>query len=238
MTYTCLGSGSGGNCHVLKSDGGELLLLDCGLKIDEILRGVGWNTSRISGCLVTHQHGDHSHCASEMVRRGVRCFAPKECWEALGLNYGNAAAVKPHEAFRCGSFTAAAFRLHHDCECFGYLVRHDECGVVAYITDTMMCRERFSGVGHYIIEASYDDDGLTAALGSRLVDRAYAHRLVNTHQSLGECLRYLHAAAGIKTVVLCHISGNSGDPVSFTEAAEASLGVPCYAAAGGLEILL
>lgn len=46
-----------GNCHALKSESGEILLLDCGCKYTEILRGISYRISEVSGCLLSHEHG-------------------------------------------------------------------------------------------------------------------------------------------------------------------------------------
>lgn len=46
-----------GNCYVLKSRTGEMLLLDCGTKYKDILKAIDYRTSDISGVLLTHEHG-------------------------------------------------------------------------------------------------------------------------------------------------------------------------------------
>lgn len=46
-----------GNCYALKSESGEILLLDCGCKYPEILRGISYRISDVSGCLLSHEHG-------------------------------------------------------------------------------------------------------------------------------------------------------------------------------------
>ena len=43
MKLKCLGSGSSGNCYLLTADNGETLLLDAGLPIMDIKRGLNWN---------------------------------------------------------------------------------------------------------------------------------------------------------------------------------------------------
>ena len=43
MKIKCLGSGSSGNCYLLTADNGETLLLDAGLPIMDIKRGLNWN---------------------------------------------------------------------------------------------------------------------------------------------------------------------------------------------------
>jgi len=42
-----------GNCYVLKSNSGEMLLLDCGCR----LKAIDYRTSDVSGVLLTHEHG-------------------------------------------------------------------------------------------------------------------------------------------------------------------------------------
>lgn len=44
-----------GNCYALKSESGEILLLDCGCKYPEILKGICYRISDVSGCLLTHE---------------------------------------------------------------------------------------------------------------------------------------------------------------------------------------
>lgn len=46
-----------GNCYVLKSNSGEMLLLDCGCKYKDILKAIDYRTSDVSGVLLTHEHG-------------------------------------------------------------------------------------------------------------------------------------------------------------------------------------
>ena len=46
-----------GNCYALRSEAGETLLLDCGCRYPEILKGISYRISDVSGCLLTHEHG-------------------------------------------------------------------------------------------------------------------------------------------------------------------------------------
>lgn len=46
-----------GNCYALKSESGEILLLDCGCRYSKILKGISYKISGVSGCLLTHEHG-------------------------------------------------------------------------------------------------------------------------------------------------------------------------------------
>ena len=51
MTLKCIGSGSSGNCYTLTSDSGETLILDCGIPIKKIKKGLDWNVKGIAGVL-------------------------------------------------------------------------------------------------------------------------------------------------------------------------------------------
>lgn len=56
MKIKCLGSGSSGNCYLLTASNGETLILDCGIGIKDIKRGLNYDLRRISGIVATHSH--------------------------------------------------------------------------------------------------------------------------------------------------------------------------------------
>lgn len=56
MKLKCLGSSSAGNCYLLTSNSGETLILDCGIPIKEIKKGLDWNIRGIKGMITSHAH--------------------------------------------------------------------------------------------------------------------------------------------------------------------------------------
>lgn len=56
MRLKCLGSSSAGNCYLLTSSSGETLILDCGIPIKEIKKGLDWNIRGIKGMIISHAH--------------------------------------------------------------------------------------------------------------------------------------------------------------------------------------
>ena len=50
-----LGSSSSGNCYILTHDD-EKLILDAGLPIMQIKKGLDWKLGGIQGVLITHAH--------------------------------------------------------------------------------------------------------------------------------------------------------------------------------------
>ena len=49
-------TGSSGNSYYIKSDNGEILLLDAGIPIADIKRGINFEVGLVVGCIVTHKH--------------------------------------------------------------------------------------------------------------------------------------------------------------------------------------
>ena len=50
-TLKVINSGSSGNCYTLTSNSGETLILDCGIPIKEIKKGLNWNIKDVVGVL-------------------------------------------------------------------------------------------------------------------------------------------------------------------------------------------
>lgn len=57
MKLNCIATGSNGNCYILESSTGEKLILDCGVGIKEIKKGLNWDIRSVSGVIVSHAHG-------------------------------------------------------------------------------------------------------------------------------------------------------------------------------------
>ena len=56
MKLKCLGSSSAGNCYLLTSNIEETLILDCGIPIKEIKKGLDWHIRGIKGMIISHAH--------------------------------------------------------------------------------------------------------------------------------------------------------------------------------------
>lgn len=56
MLVKVIGSSSSGNGYALIS-GEDILLLECGVPAKEMLKAIDYQTSKISGCLLSHEHG-------------------------------------------------------------------------------------------------------------------------------------------------------------------------------------
>ena len=77
LTLKCIGSGSNGNCYLLYS-GDDVLIIDCGLSIGDIKRGLNYKITGIKGVLSTHGHFDHSYSLKDFRKMHIPVFAPYE----------------------------------------------------------------------------------------------------------------------------------------------------------------
>ena len=103
-----------GNCYVLKSNSGEMLLLDCGCKYKDILKAIDYRTSDVSGVLLTHEHGDHRESFKNLMNLGIQIYTNDETVEHLQIITGELMKGVPEKRpFRVGSFTVIPFYLPH-----------------------------------------------------------------------------------------------------------------------------
>jgi phosphoribosyl 1,2-cyclic phosphodiesterase len=129
LRVTSLASGSSGNA-LLVQYGADALLIDCGVSqrvIERQLRGAGLEPAGVRAVLLTHEHGDHTHCAGPLARRySLPVVANAPTLAALG---GALDAVAARElcvgAFmEIGPFVVQSFPVPHDAAApVGYLVR-------------------------------------------------------------------------------------------------------------------
>lgn len=56
MILKCLGSESKGNSYTLTSDSGEVLILEAGINIKDVMQSVQFDIDKIVGVCVSHVH--------------------------------------------------------------------------------------------------------------------------------------------------------------------------------------
>ena len=118
-----LASGSTGNCYWI-SDGRTPLLLEAGLPLQKIREGTGFQVSNLAGCLVSHEHGDHSRGIPELVKAGVNCFMSQGTAEVLGVQSHRIKILEAKKNYHIGTWQVMPFEVQHDAvEPFGYLLR-------------------------------------------------------------------------------------------------------------------
>jgi len=171
MKFEQFASGSTGNLYRLSS-GSAYLLIECGLPIREIRRHLNFELSGISGCLISHSHGDHCLAVKDIMKAGIDCYMTAGTAEALETSGHRLKTIKAGLQFQIGPFTVMPFATEHDAaESVGFLIQAGPDKLL-YLTDSYYCRYRFSGLTMIAIEVNYSLEILQANLAAGIVPMA------------------------------------------------------------------
>lgn len=212
MRLKCLGSSSAGNCYLLTSNSGETLILDCGISVKEIKKGLDWNVRNVVGCIVSHVHSDHSKSVKDLETMGMPVFAPYRSLKPMIIGDYKLKI----QAF---DLTTVDGRWTHtnadgsECPCYGFLITHKEMGRILYITDTELIKWRFKDINHILLGVNYDKD---------LIDRdnaGKANHVFRGHLSIDTACDFVKAnySDSLQNVIMCHLSSENSDKDSFIE---------------------
>lgn len=229
LTFTPYASGSTGNLYHL-TDGETALLIECGLPIREIRLILNFQLSVISGCLITHDHKDHSMAAADIMKAGIDCYMTQGTADVLGLSGHRLKIIRANHQFRIGTWTVLPFEAEHDAaEPVGFLMQSGPYKMV-FLTDSFFCRYKFKGLTHIALEVNYHLPILTENLAAGVVPLALKNRILNSHFSLDNVKEFLMAndLSGVLEIHLIHLSSTNGDPVLFRNEIQRLTGKPTF----------
>lgn len=241
MKLTIINSNSAGNAYILESSSGEALLIECGVRFELIKKALNFNFRKVVGCIVTHEHQDHCKSVNEVMRAGINVWATLGTHDAMGTTGKHRACVtKGGTHFYCGDgFKVMAFDTKHDCaEPVGYIIHHQECGSVLFLTDSYYSEYKFTNLNNIIIEANY----CQKILDQRVIDGAnpkfLRDRVITSHMSLDTCKLTLQAndLSQVNNIVLVHLSDSNSDAKRFHNEVEQATGKRVHVAAAGMVI--
>ena len=211
MQLIVIGSSSKGNCYLLKG-ATETLILEAGCKFSEVKKALDFDLSSIVGCIVTHSHLDHLGKVQEFTKAGINVYSSAGTLSTIDKLTHRHHVVKHGVQFQIGEFRVLPFSVVHDClEPLGFLIKHPECGITIFITDTMYIPYKFDGLNNAIIEANYDLDIANDNIANG-APQAVRDRVLDTHMSIETLCTFLKETdtTTLNNVVLCHLSdGNS-----------------------------
>ena len=226
MDIKVIASGSSGNCYRI-SDGKTTLLLDAGIPFKQIQIGCGFKTSEISGCLVTHRHGDHAKAVPKLLERGIGVYAPRD----LGQICRGAKYLEPLKTITVGSFIVLPFPVEHDTPCFGYEIESAETKEkLIYITDTAYVKYTFQGLTHLMVEANYGQEIIMGNAKRGKVPLFLAERVVKIHMSIETLLGLLRAndMSQVRQIYLLHLSDGNSNAEDFKRQVQEETGAEVY----------
>ena len=215
MKLKILNSNSSGNAYILQSSTGEALLIECGTRFDDIMKAVDFKPNNIAGCVITHSHKDHCKSVHTVLSRGIKVYSAMGELRAMNIiEHHNSYPVNYETTYLVGPFLIQPFKIVHDTpEPAGYLIKHDECGIVLFLTDTVYSPKTFRGLNNVIVEANYCEDILSERLVSGSTNKFVRDRTMQSHMSLENCIELLKAndLTKVNNIVLIHLSNNHSD---------------------------
>lgn len=238
MKLKVLSSSSAGNCYLLMG-AKETLMLECGVKASHIKQALGFDLSMVVGCLVTHEHKDHCCAAREIVNAGINIYSSEGTLAGIGFKSHRLHQVAKTKMFTLGGFKIMAFDAVHDCaEPVNYLIEHEECGRMVFITDSYYCSYTFPGLNNILVEANFSQEILDQKLAAGATPDFLRNRVLRSHMSLDTCKAFLAAndLRAVNNIVLVHLSDSNSNAVQFRDSVRAQTAKNVYVADKGLQI--
>ncbi len=240
MKLKVLGSSSKGNCYLLQSVG-ETLVIEAGLKFQDVQKGLNFNMSSVTGLLVSHAHKDHSKYAEVFTKHGIDVYMSEQTRDKIELKGHRVHTLSAGEEQKIGNFTVLPFLTEHDCDgSMGFVVNHPDLGNLLFATDTYYLRYKFQNLNHIMIEANYVLDILQKNIDSGALAELVAKRTVKSHFELENLKEWLvsNGLSTVRNIVLIHLSDGNSDAKRFKKEVEELTFKTVFIADPGLEIFL
>jgi phosphoribosyl 1,2-cyclic phosphodiesterase len=219
MQLKILGSSSAGNCYILENEK-STLIIECGLPLFEVKKAVDFKLNKINGCLVTHEHSDHSKYAKEYAAAGIPVMASEGTLDALKLTSHAAKRMRQNQICDAGDFQIMGFKVKHDAaEPMGFLIKHPEAGKILFATDTSELEYDFNGLTQIMIEANYSEAITYQLVMNGHLNARHQARVEQSHMSLETVGKFLKRTdlTSINNIVLLHLSNGNSNAREFKE---------------------
>jgi len=219
MFLDVISSGSEANGYVLQNEH-EALIIECGCKLMEVKKVLGFNVLKVAGCIISHEHNDHSHYVKEYIETGFPTYSAQETYEAIKAKLAvSTLPIPPMKNVKIGNFIVTPFNVPHDTniECYGYMIQHKEIGKLLFMTDLKYCLYSFKklSVNHIIVEANYCMDYVDKELPN------YEH-ILKGHMNIDTTCKMLeeNKSSLLENVILCHLSNSNAVGEEFIKRAK------------------
>ena len=220
MKLYVIGSGSEGNCYVLKSRTGKMLILECGMRYSDVLKIDGFKPSNVECLLITHEHGDHAKYHKQFTDAGIKTFTMSDTRNILELKNKVSTSDGQYRmpSTEGGDFSWCPFHVEHDAvDPVAYAIYHKEIGVLMFVTDTKTIYP-IDDIDHWLIEANYDHETIQKQIDAGIANEYLSERIASNHMSIDTCCSILKESSesyAPKSITLCHLSERNSDETLF-----------------------
>ncbi len=233
LTIKAIASGSRGNAYLLDDGAEHQLLLECGIPFAKLIKALRFDISKLSGCLVTHEHKDHSHAIADVLRYGIDVYCSGGTAEACKVvGHHNLHVVTVKKPVVLPGFSVLPLRAEHDAaEPLLYLIRGSGF-LLLFATDTYYIRYKMpEDLTHIMIECNYSMERLNENINGGEIDSARKQRILHSHMNLNTLREFIKANEfkRLEQIYLIHLSRENSDADAFVREIEMVTGVPVTA---------
>lgn len=235
MRFISHASSSSGNLYTVESVAGKRLLIEAGCTPQKLQKALGYKLNDITGCLVTHEHADHSRSAEWLMNNGIDVYMSEGTKEALGLLHRRVHVIRDRVRFKVdGTFDVLPFHVQHDAaEPMGFIVKADGESLL-FVTDTSHIKQRFACQFNTIaICCNYDAETLSERVESGDINETYAKRLLESHMEKQVTKAYIRDCCNLDKcteIYLLHMSESNSEKEKIREEFEQEFFISTYIA--------
>lgn len=214
-----IGSGSSGNSLAIYDSKGDFILVDVGLPIKTILKGIDYDLGHCRCALVSHVHRDHSRSISELAKMGIPVYAN----EHTCATFSDAIPFKSALVGVFGGFRVQTFGVDHNAPNNAFIIDSVDGIRILYITDARYVPCAVRNVNYAIVECNYSDEDI---MYNEMAGEAIQSRYDN-HLSLSQCIDYIQAikSESLRAVLLWHLSKSNISPQYALNKAKEEIGM-------------
>jgi ribonuclease BN (tRNA processing enzyme) len=224
MKLKIISSGSVGNAYILENEN-SALLIECGVKLQEIQQAIDYDVFKIKGAIVSHAHLDHSRAMNQVAQLGIPLMALGSTFFKMNipceLRYG---VLKNGRTKEISDFKISSFDASHDIETLGFII---ESGPekIFFLTDSfkLIWSLRSWQFTCIMIEANYCEE-LIKSKSETFINR----RRLRSHMSIQTAILTLGNMdlSKCNNIVLLHLSDGLSNEKGFKEKVEMLFGIP------------
>ena len=229
-------SGSLGNLYSVTNAVGQVLIIDPGVSWGDLLKALDYDLTKVVGCLVTHEHQDHSKSVERLIEAGIEVIMSYGTADGIkfknDLNSGQIRLTEDKATMLMQGFEVRPFKTYHNtAEPLGFIVTCDNEDLL-FAIDTSNITQRF---GHKFaiiaIEVSYDKAILQDMVDRQAINEELAKRLLTSHMEKDNAKRYLSEFCNMsrcRELHLLHLSGDNIDREKTREEFEDEFMMPTF----------
>lgn len=197
-TITTLGSGSSGNSYILECSK-ETLIIELGVRWQDVLLGLDFDISKVVGCIVSHSHSDHALSITNAIKAHIDVYSTSD----VQSKHCKVKALKNGSTTRIGGFTVMALQVKHSVPCFAFIVKHEEFGKILFATDCSEFAYRVKDCDYIMCECNWDED---VVIDNILDDtaRSMHEQHLEIRQTINAIME--NFSDNLKAVMLLHLS--------------------------------